>query len=162
MFSFILFRPYINYILSKLLNLGNHIYYLEISTVMMYMTICQASYMYILTVYTSLNYILKHKISNLTTYTCVMASTDLGAFSLFKRQNFITINLKPASVRPFRCSSLLRLPQSSPRFERQQTEHQTASQFNSLSETSKKVINSQISYKDEYSLDFKNLFAIYL
>ena len=37
-----------------------------------------ASYMYIITAYTSLYYILNHKISNLTAFTCVMASTDQG------------------------------------------------------------------------------------
>ena len=40
MFSFILFRRNINYLLPRLLNIGNQIYYLEISTVMMYMPIC--------------------------------------------------------------------------------------------------------------------------
>ena len=45
-----------------------------------------ASYVCIITVYTSLYYILKDKISNLTTYTCVTASTDLSAFYLFIRQ----------------------------------------------------------------------------
>ena len=40
MFSFILFRRDINYLFSKLLNLGNQIYYPELSTVMMYMSIC--------------------------------------------------------------------------------------------------------------------------
>ena len=58
------------------------------------------SYVYIITVYISLYNILKDKISNLTTYTCVTASTDLSAFSLFIRQNFITINLQPASIPP--------------------------------------------------------------
>ena len=76
-----------------------------------------ASYLYIISVYTSLYYILKHKISNLTTYTCVMANTDFSF--LFIRQNFMTINLQPASIPPFKCTSLLRLPQSSPRFQRQ-------------------------------------------
>ena len=78
-----------------------------------------ASYMYIITVYTFLYYILNNKISNLTTYMCVMASTDLSAFSLFIRQNFIAINLQPVSIPPFKCCSLLRLPQSSPQFQRQ-------------------------------------------
>ena len=48
-----------------------------------------------------------------------MASTDLSAFSLIKRQNFITINLQPANIPLFKCSYLLRLPQSSPRFQKQ-------------------------------------------
>ena len=34
------FRRNINYLFSKLLNLGNQIYYPELSTVMMYMSIC--------------------------------------------------------------------------------------------------------------------------
>ena len=113
--------------------LGNQIYSLELSTVMMYMYICLnisiyhmpqyqylASYMYIITVYNSLYYILKHKISNLSTYTCVMASKDHSSFYLFKRQNFITINLQPASTPPHPLtSSLLRLPQIRLRFKRQ-------------------------------------------
>ena len=37
-FYFILLRRNKNYLLSKLLNLGNQIYYLELSTVMMYMS----------------------------------------------------------------------------------------------------------------------------
>ena len=61
-------------------------------------------YMYIITVFTSLYYILKHKTSNLTTYTRLVASTDQSVFSLFIRQNFITINLQPASYPPFKCT----------------------------------------------------------
>ena len=48
-----------------------------------------------------------------------MASTDLSAFSLFIRQNFITINLQPASIPPFKCSSLPRRPLSSHQFQQQ-------------------------------------------
>ena len=97
------------------------------------------SYVYIITIYISLYNILKDKISNLTTYSCVTASTDLSAFSLFIRQNFITINLQPASIPPSKCSSLLRLHQCSSGF---QTQHRLCinssikqiSQFYSLSE----------------------------
>ena len=42
-----------------------------------------ASYMYIITLYISLYYILKPKIPNSTTYTCVMASTDQKRALLF-------------------------------------------------------------------------------
>ena len=124
MFSFILFRQNINYLLSRLLNVGNQIYYphfINCYDVHVYMHQHQylASYMYIITVYTFLYNILKHKISNLTTYMYVMASTDLCAFSLFIRQNFITINLQPARIPPSKCSSLLRLSQSCPRFKTQ-------------------------------------------
>ena len=124
MFSFILFRRNINYLLPRLLNIRKP----DISPriincydVHAYMPQHQysASNVYIITVYISLYNILKDKISDLTTYTCVTASTDLSAFSLFIRQNFITINLQPASIPPSKCSSLLRLHQCSSRFETQ-------------------------------------------
>ena len=61
----------------------------------------------------------KHMISNLTTYTCVMASTVVSAVSLFIRQHFVTIHLQQASIPPSKCSSLLGLPQSSSGFKTQ-------------------------------------------
>ena len=109
---FILFRRNINYLLPRLLNIWK-------SDILPRIINCydvhaympqhpySASYVYIITVYISLYNILKDKISNLTTYTCVTASTDLSAFSLFIRQNFITINLQPAIIHPSKCSSLL-------------------------------------------------------
>ena len=105
MFSFILFRRNINYLLPRLLNIWKPDILPRIINcydVHAYMPQHQysASSVYIITVYISLYNILKDKISNLTTYTCVTASTDLSAFSLFIRQNFITINLQPASRLP--------------------------------------------------------------
>ena len=87
----------------------------------------------------SLYNVLKDKISDLTTYTCVTASTDLSAFSLFIRQNFITINLQPVSIPPSKYSSLLRLHQCSSKFETQHrlcitSSIKAISQFYSLSE----------------------------
>ena len=112
MFSFILFRRNINYLLPRLLNswkpdiLPRTINCCDVHADMpQYQYL--ASYEYIITAYTSLYYILKDKISNLTTYTCVTASTDLSASSLFIRQYFITINLQPASIPPSKCSSCL-------------------------------------------------------
>ena len=143
MFSFNLFRRNINYLLPRLLNIWKpdilpriincydvHAY--------MHQHRYSASYVNIITVYISLYNILKDKISNLTTYTCVTASTDLSAFSFFIRQNFITI-LQPASISPSKCSSLLRLHQCSSGFG---TQHRLCinssikpiSQFYSLSE----------------------------
>ena len=146
MFSFILFRRNINYLLPRLLNiwkpdiLPRNINCYDVHAYMPQHRY-SASYVYIITVYISLYNILKDKISNLTTYTCVTASTDLSAFSLFQRQNFITINLQPASIPPSKCSSLLRLHQYqySSRFD---TQHRLCinssikpiSQFYSLSE----------------------------
>ena len=144
MFSFILFRPNINYLLPRLLNIRKpDILPRIINCYDVHACMPQhqysASYVYIITVYISLYNILKDKISDLTTYTCVTASTDLSAFSLFIRQNFITINLQPASIPPSKCSSLLRLHQCGSRFE---TQHRLCtnssikpiSQFYSLSE----------------------------
>ena len=87
MFSFILFRRNINYLLPRLLNIwkldilpgiincyGVHAHMSQHRYL--------ASYVYIITVYISLYNILKDNILNLTTYTCVTASTDLSAFSL--------------------------------------------------------------------------------
>ena len=124
MFSFISFRQNVNYFLPRLLNFGKPDLLPRIINcydVHAYMPQHQylASYVYIIAVFTSLYYILKHKISNVTTYTCVIASTDLSAFSLFIRQNFITINLQPASILRSKCSSLLRLHQCSLGFETQ-------------------------------------------
>ena len=112
MFSFILFRRNINYLLPRLLNIWKPDILPRIINcydVHAYKPQHQysASYVYIITVYISLYNILNDKISNSTTYTCVTASTDLGAFSLFIRQNFITINLQSASIAPSKCSSLL-------------------------------------------------------
>ena len=89
MFPFILFRRNINYLLPRLLNFWTPDILPRIINcydAQAYMPQHQylASYVYIITVYTSLYYILKDKISNLTTYTCM--STDLSAFSLFIRQ----------------------------------------------------------------------------
>ena len=143
MFSFILFRRNINYLLPTLLNfwkpdiLPGTINCNDVHADLpkhQYLTSC----MYIKTVYTSLYYILKDKISNLTTYTCVTASTDLSAFSLFERQNFITINLQTASIPPSKCSSLLRLQCIN-------SSIKPISEFYSLSE--RKLITNQISYK---------------
>ena len=144
MFSFILFRRNINYLLPGRLNIRKPDILPRIINcydVHAYMPQHQysVSYVYIITVYISLYNILKNKISNLTTYTCVTASTDLSAFSLFIRQNFITINLQPASIPPSKCISLLRLHQCSSRFK---TQHRLCinssikpiSQFYSLSE----------------------------
>ena len=121
MFSFILFRRNINYLLPRLLNfwksdrLPRIINCYDVHADMLQYQYL-ASYVYIITVYTSLYYILKDNISNLTTYTCVTASTDLSAFSLFIRQNFITINLQPASIPLSKYSSLLRPHQGSSGF----------------------------------------------
>ena len=121
MFSFILFRRNINYLLPRLLNfwksdrLPRIINSYDVHADMLQYQYL-ASYVYIITVYTSLYYILKDNISNLTTYTCVTASTDLSAFSLFIRQNFITINLQPASIPLSKYSSLLRPHQGSSGF----------------------------------------------
>ena len=145
MFSFILFRRNINYLLHvpRLLNIWKPDILPRIINcydVHAYMPQHQysASYVYIITVYISLYNILKNKISNLTTYTCVTASSDLSAFSLFIRQNFITINLQPASIPLSKCSSLIRLPQCSSGFK---TQHRLCidsikpfSQFYSISE----------------------------
>ena len=144
MFSFILFRRNINYLLPRLLNIRKPDILPRIINcydVHAYMPQHQysASYVYIITVYISLYNILKDKISNLTTYTCVTASTDLSAFSLSIRQNFITINLQAASIPPSKCNSLLRLHQCSSGLE---TQHRLCinssikpiSQFYSLSE----------------------------
>ena len=113
MFSFISFRRSINYLLPRLLNFWKPDTLPRITNrydVHAYMPQHQylAFFVYIITVYTSLYYILKHKISNVTSYTCVMASTDLSTFSLFIRQNFITKNVQPASILRSKCSSLLR------------------------------------------------------
>ena len=88
MFSFILFRGNINYLLPRRLNIWKPDILPRIINcydVHAHMPQHQylASYVYTITVYTSLYYILKDKISNLTTYTCVTASTDLSAFYLF-------------------------------------------------------------------------------
>ena len=88
MFSFILFRRNINYLLPRLLNIWQPDILPRIINcygVHAYMPQHQysASYVYIITVYISLYNILKDKILNLTTYTCVTAGTDLSAFSLF-------------------------------------------------------------------------------
>ena len=112
MFSFISFRRNMNYLLPRLLNIRKPDILPRIINcydVHAYMPQHQysASYVYIIIVYISLYKILKYKISNLTTYTCVTASSDLSAFSLFIRKNFITINLQPASIPPSKCSSLL-------------------------------------------------------
>ena len=120
MFSFILFRRNINYLLPRLLNIRKlDILPRIINCYDVHANMPQlqysSSYVYIITVYISLYNILKDKISDLTTYTCVTASTDLSAFSLFIRQNFITINLQPASIPPSKCSSLLRLHQCNSR-----------------------------------------------
>ena len=161
MFSFILFRRNINYLLPRFLNVWK-------PDILPRITKCydvhasmpqhqySASYMYIITVNISLYNILKGKISNLTTYSCVMASTDLSAFSLFIRQNFITIHLQPASIPPSKCSFLLRRHQCSSGFK---TQHllcinsfiKPISQFYSLSE--KKLITNQISYKRQKILN---------
>ena len=88
MFSFILFRRNINYLLPRLLNIRKpdtlHVpRIINCYDVHAYMPQHQysASYVYIITVYISLYNILNDKISDLTTYTCVTASTDLSAFS---------------------------------------------------------------------------------
>ena len=143
-FSFILFRRNINHLLPRLLNIWKPDIIPRIINcydVHAFMPQHQysASYVYTITVYISLYNILKDKISNLTTYTCVTTSTDLSASSLFIRQNFITINLQPASIPSSKCSSLLRLHQCSSGFE---TQHRLCikssikpfSQFYSLSE----------------------------
>ena len=85
MFSFILFRRNINYLLPRLLNIRKPDILPRIINcydVHAYMPQHQysASYVYIITVFISFYNILKDKISNLTTYTCVTASTDLSAF----------------------------------------------------------------------------------
>ena len=141
MFSFILFRRNINYLLLRILNIWKPDILPRIINcydVHAYMPQHRysASYVYIITIYISLYNILKDKISNLTTYTCVTASTDLSAFSLFIRQNFIT-NLQPASIPPSKCSSLLRLHQCSSGLETQHKLNSSIkpiSQFYSLSE----------------------------
>ena len=122
-FSFILFRRNINYLLPRLLNIWKpDILPRIINCYDVHACMPQhrysVSYMYIITVYISLYNILKDKISNLTTYMCETASKDLSAFSLFIRQNFI-INLQPASIPLSKCSSLLRLHQCSSGFETQ-------------------------------------------
>ena len=91
MFSFILFRRNINYLLPRLLNIRKPDILPRIMNsydVHAYMPQHQysASYVYIITVYISLYNILKDKISDLTTYTCVTASTDLSAFSFYSTQ----------------------------------------------------------------------------
>ena len=70
MFSFISFRRNISYYNLDFLIFGNQIHYLESPTVIMYMPTLYmpqhqylAFFMYIIAVYTSLYYILKHKIS---------------------------------------------------------------------------------------------------
>ena len=88
MFSFILFRRNINYLLPRPFNIWKPDIlsrFINCYDVHAYMPQYwySASYVYIITVYISLYNILKDKISNLTTYTCVTASTDLSAFSLF-------------------------------------------------------------------------------
>ena len=88
MFSFISFRRNINYLLPRLLNIRKPDILPRIINcydVHAHMPQHQysASYVYIITVYISLYNILKDNISDLTTYTCVTASTDLSAFSLF-------------------------------------------------------------------------------
>ena len=127
MFSFISFRRNINYLLPRLLNFWKPYTLPRITNcydVHAYMPQHQylAFFINIITVYTSLYYILKHKISKRNNI-CVcdgkhrpehflfirmMASTDLSTFSLFIRQNFITKNLQPASILRSTCSSLLR------------------------------------------------------
>ena len=124
MFFFISFGRNINHLLPRLLYVGKPGIpprIINCYDVHAFMPQHQylASYVYIITVYTSLYYILKHKISNVTTYTCVMACTDLSAFSFFIRRNFITINLQPASILRSKCSSFLTLHQCSSGFETQ-------------------------------------------
>ena len=99
MFSFILFRRNINYLLPRLLNIRKPDILprlINCYDVHAYMPQHQysASYVYIITVYISLYNILKDKISNLTTYTCVTASTDLSAFSLFEYIHSIQLSLE--------------------------------------------------------------------
>ena len=127
MFSFISFRRNINYLLPRLLNFWKPDTLPRITNcydVHTYMPQHQylAFFVYIITVYTSLYYILNHNISKCNNiYMCdgkhrpehfffiyVMASTDLSTFSLFIRQNFITKKLQPASILRSKCSSLLR------------------------------------------------------
>ena len=107
MFSFISFRQNINYLLPRLLNFWKPDTLPRITNcydVHAYMPQHQylAFFVYVITVFTSLYYILSKRYQNVTTYTCVMASTDLSTFSLFISQNFITkiFYSQPASFIP--------------------------------------------------------------
>ena len=106
MFSFISFRRNINYLLPRLLNFWKPDTLPRITNcydVHAYMPQHQflAFFVYIITIYTSLYYILKHKISKHNNIYVCDGKHRLSTFSLFIRQNFITkIYSQPASFVP--------------------------------------------------------------
>ena len=107
MFSFISFRRNINYLLPRLLNFWKPDTLPRTTNcydVHAYMPQHQylAFFVYIITVYTSLYYILKHKISKRNNIYVCDGKHRLGTFSLFIRQNFITkiFYSQPASFVP--------------------------------------------------------------
>ena len=112
MFSFISFRRNINYLLPRLLNFWKPDTLPRITNCYdVHANMPQhqllAFFMYIITVYTSLYYILKHKISKHNNIYVCDGNHRPEHFLFIHKTNFITKKLQPASILHSKCSSLL-------------------------------------------------------